>query len=338
MEGSPTRILTGITTTGTPHLGNFTGAIRPAIVASAADGVETFLFLADFHALIKQPNPQRVAEASLQVAASWLACGLDSERVVFYRQSDVPQILELAWLLGCVTAKGLLNRAHAYKALVEHNQQARADPDAGVSAGLFNYPVLMAADILAFSAERVPVGPDQLQHLEIARDIAGRFNHIYGALLTLPEAETVDAPVLPGLDGRKMSKSYDNSIALFATEQQLRKRIMQIRTSSLEPGEIKPTDCALFAIYAAFADADGASRMREAYAEGIGWGEAKQQLFELVNAVLAEPRERYLALTASPQHIEEQLQTGAARARSEASALLQRVREAVGIKSLDGVV
>ena len=214
---STTRFLTGITTTGTPHLGNFVGSIRPSVAASLRPGVQSFYFLADYHALIKCEDPVRIQRSTLEIAASWLAAGLDPEKVTFYRQSDIPEIPELTWLLTCVTGKGLLNRAHAYKAAVDKNTAAGTEPDDGVTAGLFMYPVLMGADILMFNAHKVPVGRDQVQHLEMARDMASSFNHLYGEHFVLPEAAIEESvATLPGLDGRKMSKSYDNTIPLFA--------------------------------------------------------------------------------------------------------------------------
>ena len=211
------RVLTGITTSGTPHLGNYVGAIRPAVAASRAAGVESFYFLADYHALIKVDEPARIQRSTLEIAATWIAAGLNPERVTFYRQSDVHEIPELTWLLTCVTGKGLLNRAHAYKASVDKNTATQQDPDADVTAGLFMYPVLMAADILMFNAHQVPVGRDQIQHIEMARDMAASFNHRYGEHFVLPEAAIEESvATLPGLDGRKMSKSYNNTIPLFA--------------------------------------------------------------------------------------------------------------------------
>lgn len=330
------RTLTGITTTGAPHLGNYVGAIKPAIVASQDPSSETFYFLADYHALVKCEDPGRVRQSTLEIAATWLALGLDAERSIFYRQSDVPQIPELTWFLSCVTAKGLMNRAHAYKAAVADNEAASEDPDLGINLGLFSYPVLMAADILMFNASVVPVGRDQLQHLEMARDIAGRFNHRYGEYFVMPEGQVDDhVATLPGTDGRKMSKSYDNTIALWLPEKALRKAIMQIKTNSLEPGEGKdPDDSALYSIYSAFASVEQRASMRQAYVEGIGWGEAKQQVFELINAELAEPRERYEALLAQPEKVEEILQAGATRARSLAEPFMASLRDAVGIRSL----
>ena len=332
----PLRVLTGITTTGSPHLGNYVGAIRPAIESSRDATTQSFFFLADYHALVKCEDPERVQQSTLEVAATWLALGLDPERAVFYRQSDVPEITELTWLLTCVTAKGLMNRAHAYKAAVADNEAASEDADFGINMGLFCYPVLMAADILMFNAQRVPVGRDQLQHLEMARDIAQRFNHRYGELLTLPEA-VIDEHVatLPGTDGRKMSKSYDNTIPLWLPEKALRKAIMKINTNSLEPGQPKdPDDSAIYAVYAAFASAPERQAMREAFADGIAWGEVKQTVFELINGELAEARDRYQALISAPDEVEAILQQGAVRATALSRPHIQRLREAVGIRAL----
>jgi tryptophanyl-tRNA synthetase len=330
-----TRVLTGITTTGTPHLGNYVGAIKPAIEASQDPGVQSYYFLADLHALIKCQDPRRVQESRLEIAATWLALGLDTDNAIFYRQSDVPEIPELTWMLSCVCAKGLMNRAHAYKAAVAENEAAgNQDPDKGITMGLFGYPVLMAADILMFNANKVPVGRDQIQHIEMARDIAGRFNHLYkGQYFTLPEAVVDErVEVLGGLDGRKMSKSYNNTIPLFASEKKLLKLVRKIKTNSLEPGEPKdPASCTLFQIYSAFATAEDTAAMRQEYANGIGWGEAKNRLFEALNEQLREPRERYQALMADPGHIEAVLQKGAERARSEAAPVMDRLRQAAGL-------
>ena len=334
------RVLTGITTTGSPHLGNYAGAIRPAIEASRDPGVDSFFFLANLHGLIKCPEPDRIQRSTLEIAACWLAAGLDPERVTFYRQSDIPEIPELCWYLTCVTAKGLLNRAHAYKAANDRNREAGLDLDADVTAGLYMYPVLMAADILAFSANRVPVGADQIQHLEIARDVAQRFNHLYGETLVLPQVQ-VDESVgtLPGLDGRKMSKSYNNTIPLFIPRAQLQKLIAGIVTDSRQPGEPKDTEgSALFTLYAAFATPEQTAAFARAYEEGIGWGDAKQQLFGLLDGVLTPMRERYEALVADPAGIERTLLRGAEKARVEARRLLDAVRHAVGIRSLVGAV
>ncbi|MFU8831107.1 MAG: tryptophan--tRNA ligase [Wenzhouxiangella sp.] len=328
------RILTGITTSGTPHLGNYVGAIKPAIGASRDIKLDTFYFLADYHALVKCEEPERVQRSTLEIAATWLALGLDTSRSVFYRQSDIPEIPELTWLLTCVTAKGLMNRAHAYKACVDENREAGEDPDHGITMGLFSYPVLMAADILMFNANRVPVGKDQIQHLEMARDIAQRFNHRYGEHFVLPEAETDEhVATLPGTDGRKMSKSYDNTIPLWLPEKKLRKAIMKIKTNSQEPGEPKdPDQAAVYSVYAAFASAKQRADMRAAFADGIAWGEVKQALFELVNGELESPRERYEALINDPVKVERELKRGAERARELSRPFIDRLRHAVGIR------
>ncbi len=330
-------VLTGITTTGTPHLGNYVGAIRPAIAASRRDDAQSFYFLADYHALVKNQDPDSVHRSSLEVAATWLALGLDTDRAVFYRQSDIPEIPELTWILGAVTAKGLMNRVHAYKAAVAANEESESrDPDKGITMALFAYPVLMAADILLFNANQVPVGKDQKQHVEMARDIAQRFNHNFSELFVLPEAVIGDnTAVLSGLDGRKMSKSYNNTIPLFVPEKRLRKLIMKIKTNLLEPGEPKETEgCTLFEIYRAFATESEVDEMRQRFADGIGWGELKQELFEYVNEHLKAAREEYDRLIDSPDHVESILIAGAERAREIAVPFTAKVREAVGIRSL----
>ncbi|MCB5161669.1 tryptophan--tRNA ligase [Marinomonas algarum] len=326
-------VLTGVTTTGTPHLGNYVGAIRPAIEASRQDNTESYFFLADYHALIKCQDPERVKQSRLEIAATWLACGLDTDRATFYRQSDIPEIAELNWLLTCVTAKGLMNRAHAYKGAVDENLANEQDPDFGITMGLFCYPVLMAADILAFNAHKVPVGRDQIQHIEMARDIAGRFNHLFGERFVLPEAVVgEEGSILKGLDGRKMSKSYNNTIPLFDTEKKLQKGINKIKTNLLEPGEPKdPSDSTVFDIYQAFASQEQTADMRQKFADGIAWGEAKKELFALVNGQLSEPREKYLELMANPAHVEEVLQAGAEKARARARGLIADLRQAVGL-------
>jgi len=330
-------VLTGITTTGTPHIGNYVGAIRPAIAASKRPGTRSFLFLADYHSLVKGRDPERLRRSTLEIAAAWLACGLDPEHVVFYRQSDVPEIMELNWILTCMTAKGLMNRAHAYKAAVAENEAAGdRDPDKGVTMGLFCYPILMAADILMFKTNKVPVGSDQIQHVEMARDIAQRFNHHYGELFVLPEAVVEEhTAILPGLDGRKMSKSYNNTIPLFAPRDELRKLIMKIKTNSQPPGEPKnPDESALFAIYRAFATPEETAAIRARYAEGIGWGEMKQILFEYIDAHLADARAEYERLIASPEEVERVLRKGAEKARTVSRLFLDEIRYAVGVRPL----
>ena len=329
-------VLTGITTTGTPHLGNYVGAIKPAIEASKSADVQPYYFLADFHALVKCQDPQQVQQSTREIAATWLALGLDTDNAVFYRQSDVPEIPELTWLLTCQAAKGLMNRAHAYKAAVQANEEADEDPDCAVTMGLFSYPVLMAADILMFNAHKVPVGKDQIQHVEMARDIAARFNHHYGRHFVLPEAKVDEhVAVLQGLDGRKMSKSYGNTIPLFLGEKQLKKHINNIKTNLLEPGEPKDPDTStVFQIWRAFATQDQAEYMRREFENGIAWGEAKKQLFELVNDELKAPRERYNELMENPAFIEQELQKGAEKARNYSAPFLAKLRNAVGLRAL----
>ncbi|HMN93552.1 MAG TPA: tryptophan--tRNA ligase [Hydrogenophaga sp.] len=333
------RVLTGITTSGTPHLGNYVGAIRPTVRASRLAHVDSFYFLADYHALIKVGEPARVQRSTLEIAATWLACGLDPDKVTFYRQSDIPEIPELTWLLTCVTGKGLLNRAHAYKASVDKNTAAGAEPDDGVTAGLFMYPVLMAADILMFNAHKVPVGRDQVQHIEMARDMASSFNHLYGEHFTLPEAE-IEAHVatLPGLDGRKMSKSYDNTIPLFVPREQLRKLIMGILTDSRVPGEPKDTEgSALFQLFQAFASETETAELAKAFADGIAWREAKERLFERLDQEIAPMRVVYDELMRDPARIERTLKAGAEKARAIATPFTARLRHAVGLRALDSV-
>lgn len=334
---STTRFLTGITTTGTPHLGNFVGSIRPSVAASLRPGVQSFYFLADYHALIKCEDPVRIQRSTLEIAASWLAAGLDPEKVTFYRQSDIPEIPELTWLLTCVTGKGLLNRAHAYKASVDKNHEAGRESDDGVTAGLFMYPVLMAADILMFKAHKVPVGRDQVQHIEMARDMGASFNHLYGEHFVLPEAVIDDnVATLPGLDGRKMSKSYHNTIPLFAPREELKKLVFSIVTDSRAPGEPKDTEgSALFQMYQAFATAEQTAAFAAAFAAGIGWGDAKQQLFERIDSELAPLRERYNALMAEPEKIEAILRRRGQQLREQfAIPLLKELRHAVGLRDL----
>lgn len=332
------RILTGITTTGTPHLGNYAGALQPAIAASHDPQADAFFFLADLHALIKCEDPQRIQRSRLEITATWLACGLDPCKTVFYRQSDIPEIPQLNWLLSCVAAKGLLNRAHAYKAAVSCNTEQGADPDAGISMGLYSYPVLMAADILLFNAHVVPVGRDQVQHVEMARDIAQRFNHAFGngqEPFVLPEARIrEDVALLPGLDGRKMSKSYDNTIPLFLSSRELKGAVNRIVTDSKAPGEAKDPDQAhLFSLYQAFASVEESRQLHCDLLAGLGWGEAKNRLYLLLEHTLGDKRERYHALMARPDELEDIVLAGAAKARNVATPVLEHLREAVGLRS-----
>ena len=320
------RILTGITTTGIPHIGNYIGAIRPAIeLAQGSD--ESFFFLADYHSIIKNQNVDEIKNSVENVALAWLSCGLDPSKTYFYRQSDVPEILELSWVLNCVTSKGLMNRAHAYKSLKENN-----DDDKGINMGLFSYPILMAADILMFNSTHVPVGPDQLQHLEMTRDIANRFNHIFGNTFEVPEAIINDEESIPGIDGRKMSKSYNNVIPLLCDEKTLRKSIMKIVTNSLEPGEPKDhKTCNVFSIYENFASDEEIAEFREEYNNGISWGDAKNKLFDKANDSLLPIRERYFDLKEQKDLVKDHLSDGAKKVRPIAQEFIEEIRSKIGI-------
>ena len=329
--------LTGITTTGTPHIGNYVGAIRPGIAASKDPHKKNFYFLADYHALAKNEDPDKISQSTLEIAAAWMALGLDTDHATFYRQSDLPEIPELTWVLTSMTAKGLMNRAHSYKAVVQANVEGGdKDPDKGITMALYSYPILMAADILMFKATKVPVGRDQKQHVEMARDIAQRFNHHYGDVLVLPEPVIDEhTGVLSGLDGRKMSKSYNNAIPLFAPEKSLRKLIMKIKTNSLEPGEPKDTEgSTIFDIYKAFATAEETAEVEKLYAEGIAWGQMKQKLFEYINDHIKPAREEYERLIADPAVVEAELVKGAEKARALSAPYMAQIRRAVGIRKL----
>lgn len=332
------RVLTGVTTTGIPHLGNYVGAIRPAIRAAQESDVESYLFLANYHGIIKCHDPKMIQESTQAVAATWLACGLDTERTTFYRQSDIPEILELNWILTCITPKGLMNRAHAYKAAVQANAEAgQEDLDHQIEMGLYTYPILMTADILMFKANDVPVGRDQIQHVEMARDIAQRFNHRFGKeLFVLPEAKIDEnVQLLVGLDGRKMSKSYGNTIALFQTSKQRQKAVNKIITNLKEPGEPKQKDeSPLFEIYQAFATPSETAEFEKMLNDGLAWGEAKKILSAKIGEELDSKTDVYNDLIAHPARIEEILQAGADKARQEARELLAQVKEAVGICAL----
>ncbi len=329
------RVLTGITTSGTPHLGNLVGAIIPAIQASKKENTSSFLFLADYHSLIKNTDSDLTHGSSFEIAACWLACGLDPKEVIFYRQSDIPHIFELAWILGCLTSKGLLNRAHAYKAAITINEEnGIQDLDKGISMGLFNYPILMAADILMFSADLVPVGNDQKQHIEMARDIALKFNHHYGDLLTLPDAQISELTgVLPGIDGQKMSKSYKNTIPIFSEEDVLKKTIMKIKTNSQEPGEPKDIkDCNIFNIFKSISSESDIKDLQKKYEEGIGWGDAKGILFENLRDYLSPFKTEYQKIIKDKDHVESILQQGKAEALEVSTPLIKDIRKAIGIK------
>jgi tryptophanyl-tRNA synthetase len=326
------RILTGITTTGTPHIGNYIGAIKPALEL-AKNYDESFYFLADYHALIKNSKSTEVADSVKNVALAWLASGLDANKSFFYRQSDIPEILELSWILNCVTAKGLMNRSHAYKAATNLNHD---DEDKGITMGLFSYPILMAADILMFNATHVPVGADQTQHIEMTRDIAGRFNHLYKKTFTLPEAIIQSSKeTVPGIDGQKMSKSYGNIIPLLSTEKQLKKSIAKIVTNSLEPGDPKDSsNCTVFGLYKYFASQSMIDELSDDYTNGISWGDAKNKLFEVVNSEITPIRESYEKLQEDKDFINDLLSDGSNKVRPIAKELLDSIRSSVGINKI----
>jgi|TARA_B100000900_G_scaffold65961_1_gene51111 tryptophanyl-tRNA synthetase len=329
------RILTGITPSGYPHLGNYIGAIKPSLDL-LDEKCESFLFIADLHAVIKVSDPEKLKELSNGIAMAWLASGLDPEKTNFYRQSDIPEITELAWLLSCITEKGLLNRAHAYKAAVDtNNESGKKDSDEGISMGLFSYPLLMASDILTPNATHVPVGKDQQQHLEITRDIAEKFNRKYGDFFNIPEAVIKDEKTVLGTDGRKMSKSYNNIIPLLAEEKELKKSIMKIVTNSQEPGEKKDwRDNTLFSIYSSFTSKDQQEEMQNMFGDGIGWGDAKQKTFEELNKILTPIREKYLELNSNKKYIEEILKSGAEKVREQTLPLVKEAKRLVGISKL----
>ena len=329
------RILTGITPSGYPHLGNYIGAIKPSLDL-LDEKCESFLFIADLHAVIKVSDPNKLEELSTAIAMAWLASGLDPNTTSFYRQSDVPEITELAWLLSCITEKGLLNRAHAYKAAVDQNNESgKKEMDEGISLGLFSYPLLMASDILTPNATHVPVGKDQQQHLEITRDIAEKFNSKYGKFFNVPEAVIQNEKTVLGTDGRKMSKSYNNIIPLLSNEKELRKSVMKIVTNSQEPGEKKEwKDNTLFAIYSSFASVEKQENMKKFFADGIGWGDAKQKVFEDLNLILLPIREKFMELSNNKKFIEEILQSGAKKVRSHTVPALKEVKKLVGISRL----
>jgi tryptophanyl-tRNA synthetase len=327
------RILTGIKPTGTPHLGNFVGAIRPALDMVNNHAGEAFLFIADAHAMTGNISRTQLLNDTYAVAATWLACGLDPEQVVFYRQSHASTVFEFSWALTCLTPKGLMNRAHAYKAARQENEEkGAADPDIGVMMGLYNYPILMAADIMLYSANLVPVGPDQLQHIEIARDLGIKFNQTYGETLVIPEAtiQKNQAP-LPGLDGRKMSKSYGNTIPLFADSNTLWKLIRKIKTNSQSPDEPKdPENCSLFKILSFFLNSSEQQSLKHRYQTGIGWGEVKEILRDTLEKSLGDKRNLYHELMADRARIDSFLEKGEARARAIGTSMMSRVHHAIG--------
>ena len=326
------RILTGITTTGTPHIGNYLGAIKPSLELAKANE-ESFFFLADYHALIKTHDAEKIRSSVTNVALAWLSSGLDVERSFFYRQSDIKEITELSWILTCITSKGLMNRAHAYKAVTAENN---SEEDKGVNMGLFSYPILMASDILIFNSTHVPVGHDQLQHLEMTRDIAIRFNHLFGKVFNLPEAIVQgEDSTIPGLDGRKMSKSYNNIIPLLSDEKTLKKTIAKIVTNSLQPGEPKnPQGCNVFKLYANFSSREELLVFENEYSDGISWGDAKKKLFNLINYELSPIREKYYELQNNKKLVCDLLNEGAKKVKPIANEMLEKVKDLVGISRI----
>ncbi|MCB7481851.1 tryptophan--tRNA ligase [Christiangramia sediminis] len=319
------RILTGVQSTGTPHLGNLLGAIMPAIEMANQPDNDSFIFIADMHSLTQIKDAETLRQNTYSVAATWLACGLDIERSVFYRQSDIPQVTELSWYLSCFFPYQRLTLAHSFK--------DKADRLEDVNSGLFSYPMLMAADILLYDAEIVPVGKDQLQHIEMTRDVASRFHAKMGEVFVMPEANVQkDSMYVPGTDGAKMSKSKGNTINIFQTDKKLRKQIMSIDTDSTPLEEPKdPDTCNVFALYKIMATEEQTTEMRKNYeAGGYGYGHAKQALFELVKDKFQEPREKYEYYINNLEEVDKALKIGAEKARLVADKVLQKVRAKAG--------
>ena len=324
--------LTGLKPSGSPHIGNYLGMLKPSL--ELAEKFQALYFIPDYHALTTVRDRKQLADLTYQAAATWLALGLNPEEGVIYRQSDIPEVFELAWALSCFTTKGLLNRSHAYKAIVDDNIAAGREEDKNINVGLFTYPVLMAADILLFGTHFVPVGLDQQQHLEITRDVALTFNKNYGNVLTIPEAVIrKEVMTIPGIDGRKMSKSYNNVIPIFAPPDQVLKPVKRIVTDSKRPEEPKdPDECNVFAIYQHFADADAIAEKRKLYLEGgLAYGVMKEELFELLEATFSGKRDRYNTLMENLDELDKILETGAEKARDIARPILAKVRKAVGV-------
>lgn len=324
--------ITGIKPTGIPHIGNYFGAIKPAIELSHNPEIDCLYFIADYHALNYIKSKEELIELTKEVACTWLACGLDPKKVVFYKQSQVPEVTELNWLLANVTSKGLMNRAHAYKALVEKSTAEGGDPDALVNMGLYNYPILMAADILLFNSKYVPVGADQKQHVEMARDIAKAFNKRYGYTFVVPE-ELINKEVatIYGLDGRKMSKSYNNTIPLFCEEAKLKKLIASIKTDSTLPTDPKSTDCTVFNLYKLFASRQEVEQMAKCFSTGISWADAKAELFNVINRELSPMRDKYNYYKSHYSEVEKLLQEGSIRAQKIARETIERARMSIGL-------
>ena len=320
------RILTGIQSSGVPHLGNILGAIQPAIELSKLDDNESLFFIADLHSLTTIKNSEIIKHNTYATAAAWLAFGFNTDKNIFYRQSDIPEVTELMWILNCFTPYPMLANAHSFK--------DKSDNLSDVNSGLFNYPVLMAADILLYDADVVPVGKDQLQHLEMTRDIAGSFNHLMGDTLTLPKSKVSESVmIVPGIDGKKMSKSYNNTINIFTEEKLLKKQIMSIITDSLGLEDAKnPSSCNVFKIFKLLANESQIKEMERKYMKGgFGYGHAKNELFELIIEKFSKEREIYFELMSKPEKIEQKLKEGSEKARKIASSVLLRVKNKLGI-------
>lgn len=327
------RAITGVKPTGRLHIGNYFGAILPTLQLS--EDYQTLIFIADYHALNYIKTAEELKDYSLRLASGYLACGLDPQKIIFFRQSDIPEVFELNWILSNVTPKGLMNRAHAYKAMVEQNEQNSLEKDQNVNMGLYNYPILMSADILLYNTKYVPVGLDQKQHCEIARDIAQIFNNRYGKTFTLPEPKIEeDVAVITGLDGRKMSKSYNNTIELFCDEKDLKKSVNKIITDSKLPGEPKDPDCTLAKIYGLFASKEKTIAYKDKLKDGLGWGDAKKELFEVMNSFLTPMRDKYNYYMQNPLEVEKILQEGAKKARIIAKKMLNKIRKKIGVNEL----
>ena len=326
--------LTGLKPTGPPHIGNYLGMLKPSL--ELAEKFQALYFIPDYHALTTVRDRKELTNLTYQASATWIALGLNPDETIFYRQSDIPEVFELAWVLSCFTAKGLLNRSHAYKAIVDDNTAEGREEDKNINVGLFTYPVLMAADILLFGTHFVPVGLDQQQHLEITRDVAIVFNKTYGDILTIPEAVIrEEVMTIPGIDGKKMSKSYNNVIPIFAPSNEILKRVKRIVTDSKRPEEPKDPDaCHIFAIYQHFADADAVAAKRKLYLEGgLAYGAMKQELFELLEATFSDKRDRYNDLMDNTDALDRILADGAEKARAIAIPILAKVRKAIGVSS-----
>ncbi len=323
--------LTGIKPTGMPHWGNYFGAIKPALEMANTKEYQGYYFIADYHSLTTHDSGQSYRNNILEVAAAWLSLGLDPQKTILYQQSDVSEICELNWILSCFTAKGLMNRAHGYKSLVQDNEKHKRDKDQGVSMGFYSYPILMAADILIVESDVVPVGTDQLQHIEMARDIASAFNRHYGEVLKLPCAVVRNDLLVPGIDGRKMSKSYNNHIPLFLSEKKLKKIIGKIVTDSVPSNAPKdPKTSLIFDLYKFFATESDVTKLKIGYENGISWGEAKEILYDTVNSCLKRPRETYNKLISDPIQIKKILQIGAERVREKTASVLLKVKKIIG--------